>query len=83
MITMNDETVKKLIIGSASVIVGYALRQLAQKKWKAVYDEEPPTTHPSEEINWKKVIIWSVITGTVISSAKLATKRYLTVKLDA
>lgn len=80
---MNDDTVKTLIITSASVIVGYGLRQLAQKKWKEVYDEEPPTTHPSEEINWKKVIIWSVITGTIISSAELATKRYLTLKLDA
>lgn len=80
---MNEDTVKKLIIGSTSVIVGYTLKQLAQKKWKDVYDEEPPTTHPSEEINWKKVIIWSLVTGTVISSAKLATKRYLTLKLDA
>ena len=79
---MNEETVKRLIINSATVIVGYSLRQLAQKKWKDVYDEEPPSTHPSEEINWKKVIIWSVITGTVISSAELATKRYLTLKFD-
>lgn len=80
---MNEGTVKKLIIGSASVIVGYTLKQLAQKKWKDVYDEEPPTTHPSEEIDWKKVILWSVITGTAISSVKLATKRYLTLKMDA
>lgn len=80
---MNDDTVKKLIIAGSSVIVGYTLKQLAQKKWKDVFDEEPPTTHPSEEINWKKVIIWSVITGTIISSAELATKRYLTLKLDS
>lgn len=80
---MNDETVKKLIITSGSVIVGFTLRQLAQKKWRDVYNEEPPATHPSEEINWKKVIIWSIITGTIISSAELATKRYLTLKLDA
>ncbi len=80
---MSDDTGKKLLITGASVIVGYSLKQLAQKKWMDLYDEEPPTTHPSEEINWKKVIIWSVITGTVISSAKLATKRYLTLKLNA
>lgn len=80
---MNDDTVKKLIIAGSSVIVGYTLKQLAQKKWKDVFDEEPPTTHPSEEINWQKVIIWSVITGTIISSAELATKRYLTLKLDS
>lgn len=80
---MSDDTVKKLVINSASVIVGYTLRQLAQKKWKDVYDEEPPTTHPSKEINWKKVIIWSVISGTLISSAELVIKRYLTLKLDA
>lgn len=80
---MNEETVKKLIIASASVIVGYTLKQLAQKQWKEVYGEEPPTTHPSEDINWKKVILWSVITGTVVSSAELAIKRFLTLKLNA
>lgn len=80
---MKDDTLKILVINSASVIVGYTLKQLAQKKWEDVYDENPPTTHPSEEINWKKVIIWSVVTGTVISSAELATKRFLTLKLDA
>ena len=80
---MNDDTLKKLIIAGSSVVVGYTLKQFAQKKWEDVYDEEPPTTHPSEDINWKKVIIWSVITGTIISSAELATKRYLTLKLNA
>ncbi len=79
---MNNDTLKKLIAASTSVIVGYSIKQLAQKKWKDVYGEKPPTTHPSEEINWKKVILWSIVTGTVISSAKLATKRYLTLKLD-
>lgn len=78
---MNDD-LKKLTIAGASVLVGYSLKQFARKKWMNVYNEEPPTTHPSEEINWKKVIIWSVITGTAISSAQLATKRYLTLKLD-
>lgn len=80
---MNDDTIKKLIITGSSVIVGYTLKQIAQKKWKDIYDEDPPTTLPSEEINWKKVIVWSVVTGTLISSAKLATKRYLTLKMDA
>lgn len=80
---MRNDTVKNLVITSATVIFGYTLRQLAQKKWIDVYNEEPPATHPSEEINWKKVIIWSVITGTVISTAELAAKRYLTLKLDA
>lgn len=80
---MNEETIKKLVVAGSSVIVGYTLKQLAQKKWKDIYDEEPPTTLSSEEINWKKVIIWSVVTGTIISSAKLATKRYLTLKMDA
>lgn len=80
---MEDDKLKTLVITGASVIVGYTLKQFAQKKWKDVYDEEPPATHPSEEINWKKVILWSVITGTVISSAELATKRFLTLKLDA
>lgn len=80
---MKDNTLKTLAINSASVIVGYTLKQLAQKKWKDIYDEEPPSTHPAEEINWKKVIIWSVVTGTIISSAELATKRFLTLKLEA
>lgn len=79
---MNDGLGKKIVITSAAALVGVSLKGLAKKKWENLYDEEPPTIHPSEEINWKKVLLWSVITGTVISSAKLATKRYLTLKLE-
>lgn len=78
---MNEESKKKLLITGASVIVGYGLKQLAVKSWQRAYGEDPPTTNPSEEINWKKVIIWSVVSGTAISTAKLATKRYLTLRL--
>lgn len=78
---MNNNA-KKMLITGATLIVGYSLRQFAQNKWRDVYDEEPPASHASDEINWKKVIIWSIITGTIISSAELATRRYLTLKLN-
>jgi hypothetical protein len=76
-----DDTSKKLIITGITVLVGFTLNQIARKSWSKIYDEEPPSTHPSDEINWKKVILWSIVTGTVISSAKLATERYLTLKI--
>ncbi len=79
---MND-TSKRIIITGASVLVGYSLKQIARNRWGKMYNEEPPTTHPSEEINWKKVVLWSIITGTIISTAKLATKRYLTLQLNS
>ena len=78
-----DNTSKKLIITGATVLVGLTLNQIARNSWTKIYDEEPPSTHPSDEINWKKVILWSIISGTVISSAKLATQRYLTLKLKS
>ncbi len=79
---MKNTKAKKLIISSLTLIAGYTLRQLAQKKWENVYDEAPPSSHASGQINWKKIIIWSVIAGPVISTAELAITRYLTFKLD-
>lgn len=78
-----ENTTKRLIVTGATVIVGFTLNQIARNRWIKLYDEEPPSTHPSEEINWKKVVLWSIVTGTVISSAKLATQRYLTLKLTS
>jgi hypothetical protein len=78
-----DDTSKKIIITGATVLVGLIMNQIAQNSWTKIYDEEPPSTHPSEEINWKKVILWSIVTGTVLSSAKLAAERYLTLKLKS
>lgn len=80
---MSEDTGKALLISGASILVGYTLKIYSRKKWKKIYDEEPPTTNPSEEIDWKKVILWSIITGTAISTAKLATSRYLTLKLQS
>jgi len=79
---MND-TSKKIIISGATVLAGFTLNQFARSCWFKIYDEEPPSTHPSDEINWKKVILWSIVSGTVISSVKLATQRYLTLKLKS
>jgi hypothetical protein len=76
-----DDTSKKIIITGATVLVGFTLDKIARNRWMKIYDEEPPSTHHSEDINWKKVILWSIVTGTVISSAKLAAERYLTHKL--
>ncbi|TVR26629.1 MAG: DUF4235 domain-containing protein [Balneolaceae bacterium] len=76
-----DNTSKRIIITGATVLVGFTLNQIARNSWFKIYDEEPPSTHPSEEINWKKVVLWSIVTGTAISSAKLATERYLMLKL--
>lgn len=78
-----DDNIKKVIIVGATVIVSFAMNQIARNGWMKLYNEEPPSTHPSEEINWKKVVLWSIVTGTVISSAKLATKRYFTLKLNS
>lgn len=78
-----DDRSKKIIISGITVFVGYTMNQIARKRWMKIYNEEPPTSYPSEEIDWKKVILWSIVTGTVISSAKLAAKRYLTVKLNS
>ncbi len=77
-----DDTSKKIIITGTTVLVGFTLNRIARNGWFKLYHEEPPSTHPSEEINWKKVILWSIVTGTAISSARLATERYLTLKLE-
>ena len=66
-----ENTTKRLIVTGATVIVGFTLNQIARNRWIKLYDEEPPSTHPSEEINWKKVVLWSIVTGTVISSATI------------
>lgn len=79
---MKDDTGKKIIITGASVLVGFALKQIAHESWMRIYGKKPPSTNPSKEIDWKKVILWSVITGTAISSGELAVKRYLTLKLE-
>lgn len=80
---MSKDLAKKIIITGSSVIVGAAIQELAKSRWRNIYKEEPPSKKASGEIEWKKVILWSVITGTIISSAKLATERYLTLKLDS
>ncbi|SMO36714.1 DUF4235 domain-containing protein [Gracilimonas mengyeensis] len=79
---MKDDTGKKIIITGASLLAGFAMKQFATKNWEKIFGEEPPSTNPSKEIDWKKVLLWTVITGTAVSSSKLAAKRYLTLKLE-
>ena len=74
---MDNETLDTILLAGASLVVGKALHMVAKRSWEYMYSEEPPVLNPSQDIDWSKAILWSVVTGTAISSAKLFTKRFI------
>lgn len=71
----------KLSVTATSIFLGYIIKKLLKKGWKKKYDENPPGDVISEEINWGKLILWTVLSGLLLRLIKVGIKRSLAIVL--
>lgn len=71
----------KLVISVISISIGYFLKHMLKKGWKKTYNEDPPGETLHEEINWGKLIIWTLLSGLILRLIKVGLKRTVALKL--
>lgn len=71
----------EIIISGASIITGIVTKAAVEKGWKLLFKEESPSKGEVESIDLKKILLWTAVSGTIISSAKLMATHFLSEKL--
>jgi hypothetical protein len=54
---------------------GAAMSGLIEGGWRALRDEEPPIDPDVSTTSWGKAVVWSALTGVLVSVAQLAARR--------
>lgn len=72
----------KIIITGISIAVGVGLKKLMKKFWVQQYHEEPPDLQASENLQWGKLFLWTLMTGMLLRVIKVAIKRSLTIAVN-
>lgn len=71
----------QLLISGVSLLVGLATKTIVEKGWEMLFEEDSPSKGDMEDIDFKKVLLWTAVSGTVISSAKLVATHFIGKKL--
>lgn len=77
----SQESAIKTIITVISLAVGFGIKQLMKEGWKKTYDEEPPGEKMDEEIDWGKLILWTIVSGLIYRIMKVGIKRSMAVTM--
>ena len=60
--------------GSA-MVVGSLVDRALESGWRLATDADPPSDRDIATDRWMQVLVWSVATGVVVSTAQLLAKR--------
>ncbi len=66
----------ELLISLGAVGAGFLLRKLMENGYRKVYDEEAPDKIDGREIEWAKLVGWTVVSGITVTALKVLIKRY-------
>lgn len=69
------ENIKRIGIGFAAVVGGFAVKKLLESGYKRVYKKAPPNKVSDEEISWVSILGWTVFSGMIVSATKMMIKR--------
>ena len=65
-----------MAVGTGSAMaVGALVDRALEGSWRLAMDEDPPSDRDIVTDRWVQVLLWSVVTGMVVSAAQLLAKR--------
>ena len=65
-----------MLVGAGSAMAaGAAMSGLIEGGWRAMAREEPPIDPEAPSTSWGKAVVWTALTGVLVSVAQLAARR--------
>jgi hypothetical protein len=65
-----------MLVGAGSAMAaGAAMSGLIEGGWRAIRREEPPVDHEAVTTSWGSALVWTALTGVLVSVAQLAARR--------
>ncbi len=76
--TMNvsDDRVKEFALAAGAFAASFLLKKILEEGYQTIYKEEPPNAIKDEEINWGKIIGWTIVSGVSAAAVRVLIRRF-------
>ena len=72
---IQPKTSDEIWISAAALVAGYGMRKILELAYEEVYDEKAPYHIDNREIDWKKVMGWTIVSGIAVTAMKMLVRR--------
>lgn len=72
---ITKEELNNVGLTMAAFASSFLLKKILEEGYRKVYDEEPPNAADDRDVNWGRVMGWTIISGVTATALKIAVKR--------
>jgi hypothetical protein len=65
----------KGVLAASALGASYLVNNTLDYGWKKIAKEDPPRDPMASNVSWKKILLWTVLTGVLVSLARLLTEK--------
>lgn len=71
-----NENLKELALAAGAFAASFILKKMLEEGYQTLYKEDPPNAIKDEEVNWGKVIGWTIVSGISAAAIKVLVRRF-------
>ena len=72
---ISQTKVKEIALTAGAFAASLLLKKLLEEGYQKIYKEDPPNAIKDEEVNWGKIIGWTIVSGVSAAALKVLVKR--------
>ncbi len=76
------EKFREYLVNALTLVAAMAVRGIIKYVWKASTDTEPPENPASNKVSWNEAFLFTILTGILVSVAKLLVRRNISIGIE-
>lgn len=79
---ISEEELKEIGLTVGALAASLLLKKLLEEGYQSIFKEEPPNAVTDRDVNWGKVLAWTVVSGLTATATKVMIKRFGAQEID-
>ncbi len=78
----DEDQLKQLAVSGMTMISTILIKRLIEYAWKKNTQREPPKNPASRSVGWQEALLYTVISGLLVSITKLLIRRNIALEIE-
>lgn len=79
---LDEDQLKHLAVSGMTMISAIVVKRLIEYVWKKSTDRNPPKNPASRSVSWKEALLYTVVSGLLVSITKLLIRRNIALEIE-